>query len=231
MYKFVVGPPVGGCVDVESCNISEELIPLKTFYPVFSRSKKMSYISEECSHCHGVTDGTKWTSIVTFLGKPTSDLLLNAMFDHTSERAYLVFVHPGNDFENIQGICSDRVQDTCLPHKNGIDFEVRTNLRDEFSHFDIQTSDIINGCLYGPKIPYLHKNNMFRNVFCLFCNRHNLNSDKCIGKESKVLGDGFSTILDFEHLDGIPHNTDSSQNHGINPFACKVRQKFLLCIL
>ena len=220
MYKFVVGPPVQGCVAEGYCNNSEPLIPWKNFYPVYSRSKKINYISEECASCHGVTDGIKWISIVSFLEEPSLNGLFENLSVDKSPKKYLLFVHPGNESENKEGICSTDTVDSCPRFYDSSD--LKNAVAKTFPHLSISVEDFENGCLNGPYMPVFYEENVFKNVFCILCNRVITGSKICINTPHRNHGKRFSAIIDFEFIHQISKETSVEKPHAA-PIACRVR--------
>ena len=221
MYKFVVGPPVQGCVAEGHCNSSEPLIPWKNFYPVYSRSNKINYISQGCASCHGVTDGIEWTSRVSFLVEPSFNRLFEDLSTDKSPRKYLLFVHPGNESENMQGICSLNTVSSCTELTPTWLKRYQSDIEENFPNLNIFFENFQDGCLNGPHLPIFYQRRVYKNLFCVLCGRIESKFVNRIGavSDSDLV---FSAIIDGKHVHQVSEQNSPKIRH-VTPIACKVR--------
>ena len=174
-YLFVTDPPTGGCA-VGSCIYPEIRVPWRNFSPVFSRKKKMNYITEECAKCYGADDAIKWRVIVIFKTvRAEFDLedLIHVLQNSNGPRVpFVLFTHPGNASEKLQGTCAEYIYKNCQqtdPSSRRDYFMYE--LQPLFPHFTIVDDDIETMCMQGPLAPMLFNGRMYRNFFCLLCLR------------------------------------------------------------
>ena len=190
-YRMVVSAPEGGCrpqtsfstVRSEDMNFScnnESLTPWGSLFPVYSKKEDKIYKNQLCADCHGVSDGETFHPMLvcdkfTNSGPiPLSEYMQFLEKDSKVSNCFVTFRFTDNAVLQDKNCFADYIS-TCEVRKDGEYFQIP-------SLINLTVQETIEACESGLRSPVWTKFNIYKNIFCVICNKGFMSHPKsCYG--------------------------------------------------
>ncbi|XP_045190138.2 uncharacterized protein LOC123547251 [Mercenaria mercenaria] len=199
----------------------ENVAPLGTLLPVFSKKTRKIYKNSVCANAANVTDGKPWDVLLTckYMGtsplkKDIATFISNLYLTSLHEDCQLQFTYPGDNADLKSEKCFTNLIKTCSER----DFSIPEQL--PLSRYLIRQLCTTSGLLS----PY-RRFDMYANVFCYICNGVTFSKTSLCNNyyvENRGLTDNLVLLLDGIFMSDGDKMASKQQS---SPKACHVTQK------